>query len=236
MAGERTAVPRVQHDHVVGRGPQPGHESGDVVDPGLGPPDADPFEELEPELQARRIGALGVRRTLQRREVRQVVLDRFDRLAVVAEHRPRHRSADRHHHLLDDQPEAPKANIRSTIALAHRYVEDSARQVERTRSPLDNRCPGRYIEDIAAHCSKKRVLDKEEIHPLSTSRTPSSQLEISAGRGRATTEVRLLATRGNQASPCPYSLDLESAASIASPKSWPRASAASWSASGTKCE
>jgi len=50
---------------------------------------------------------------------------------------------------LDDQPEAPKANIRSTIALVHRYVEDSARQVERTRSPPENRCPGRYIEDIA---------------------------------------------------------------------------------------
>jgi hypothetical protein len=76
-------VARREHDDVVGRCPQPRHEPGHVVDVDLGPAPLDAVEELEPQLQARRIGPLRIGRSLQRSQIRQIGLDRFQRIRNV---------------------------------------------------------------------------------------------------------------------------------------------------------
>ncbi len=77
---------------------QPQVETWQVVD--LVEAHSPPVQELEPELEARSIGAQGRRRTVQRLQVGKERLHRRQRVAVMAEYRPG-LGPLRHHHPLD---------------------------------------------------------------------------------------------------------------------------------------
>ena len=96
------ARPLGQHDHIGRRCPQPGHETGHVLDAHLLPAQPGGGQELEPQLQADSVSPHGVGRTLDGGQVGQVALGWLDHLAVVAEQRPGLGPAPRHEHPLDE--------------------------------------------------------------------------------------------------------------------------------------
>lgn len=69
----------IKNDHIRRRRPKPRHEPSDLVDADLSPIDTDGLEELEPQLQTRRVRTLRVRRSLQRRQIRKERVRRLDR-------------------------------------------------------------------------------------------------------------------------------------------------------------
>ncbi len=77
-----------EDDDVLRRGPEPGHESGDVIHLGFVPPRLDVSQKLQPELEAGRVGPERGRRAVECLKVSQVCLDRRDRIEVSAEHSP----------------------------------------------------------------------------------------------------------------------------------------------------
>ncbi len=94
---------RLKNHDVVGRGPQPSDKPGDVLRPGLVPPDPDATQELDPELEVGGVGPHGGGRAVERLEVRQVGLDGCHRLAGGIDHRPGLGSAG-HQDPLDAHP------------------------------------------------------------------------------------------------------------------------------------
>ena len=80
---------RLQHDHVSRRSPQPGHEPGHILHPGISPADPGLAQELKPQPQAGRVSPHRIRRPLQRAQVGQIPLDRGHDSAIVADHSPR---------------------------------------------------------------------------------------------------------------------------------------------------
>ncbi len=122
---------RLQHDHVLRRGPQPGHEPGHILHAGLGPADTGLAQELKPQPQAHRVCPHRVRRALQRAQVGQVPLGRGHDSTIIAEHGPRLDVGDGHHNTLNKHTCSPswlgshqKGNRCLTIA-ARRYITDS---------------------------------------------------------------------------------------------------------------
>ena len=95
-------APVRQHDHVARRGAQPGHEPGHVLDACLVPARRGVLEELEPQLQADRVGAHRVGRALDRRQVGQVALGGLHHLAVIPQQRPGLPAAAGHQHPLNE--------------------------------------------------------------------------------------------------------------------------------------
>jgi len=137
--GHRPAgVPGVDHDHALGRGPQPGHEPAHVVEPDTVPGDPPPGQVLEPQPQARRVGPHRVRRALDGLQVRQVGLGRLDGVEALVDHRPRQRPARRCHHPLNDHRRPPRISIELVFAREPLY-SSARRHARRQRQDADNR-------------------------------------------------------------------------------------------------
>ena len=100
-------APVRQHDHVARRGAQPGHEPGHVLNARLVPARPGELEELEPQLQADRVGTHRVGRALDRRQVGKIALGGLHHLAVVPQQRPGLPAADRHQHPLNQHAPPP---------------------------------------------------------------------------------------------------------------------------------
>lgn len=91
----------VEEDHTLGRGRHPRQEPAHVVEVHGLPCHIPGRQELEEQLQAHGIRPNRVGRALQRHEVSQVGLDRFDRLEVGVDNGDRASTGARHQHHLD---------------------------------------------------------------------------------------------------------------------------------------
>lgn len=100
-------APVRQHDHVGRRGTQPRHEPGHVLNARLIPARRGVLQELEPQLQANRVGAHRMGRALDRRQVGQVAPSRLHHLAVLPEQRPGLPAAGWHQHPLNKHARLP---------------------------------------------------------------------------------------------------------------------------------